>query len=185
MKVLEQIEVPGAWQAAKGSGVTVAVLDTGVDSTAPDLAGQVTTGPDYMAGADPAGYQPPLEHGTYIASLIAGHGSGPGDTLGVIGVAPQAKILSVRVILDDGEPGMQAYNQDKRFADAIGKGIYYAVRHGATSSTCPWAPPSRPPTCAPPSPTRSAGASWSSPRPATTEQAAASPPTSTPRRSPG
>ena len=132
MQALDQIEVPAAWQSAKGNGVTVAVLDTGVDSTAPDLAGDVTTGPDYTVGADPPGYQPPLEHGTYIASLIAGHGSGPGDTLGVVGVAPDAKILAVRVILDDAEPGLQAYNQDKRFADAIGNGIYYAVRHGAT-----------------------------------------------------
>jgi type VII secretion-associated serine protease mycosin len=132
MQALDQIEVPAAWQAARGKGVTVAVLDTGVDSTAPDLAGDVTTGPDYTAGADPSGYQPPLEHGTYIASLIAGHGSGPGDTLGVMGVAPDAKVLAVRVILDDGEPGLQAYNQDKRFADAISNGIYYAVRHGAT-----------------------------------------------------
>jgi subtilisin family serine protease len=49
-----------------------------------------------------------------------------------MGVAPDAKILAVRVILDDGEPGLQAYNQDKRFADAISNGIYYAVRHGAT-----------------------------------------------------
>lgn len=132
MQALDQIEVPAAWQSAKGNGVTVAVLDTGVDSTAPDLAGDVTTGPDYTAGADPPGYQPPLEHGTYIASLIAGHGSGPGDTLGVMGVAPEAKILAVRVILDDDEPGLQAYNQDNRFANAIGNGIYYAVRHGAT-----------------------------------------------------
>jgi type VII secretion-associated serine protease mycosin len=132
MQALDQIEVPAAWQATRGKGVTVAVLDTGVDPTAPDLAGDVSTGPDYTAGADPPGYQPPLDHGTYIASLIAGHGSGPGDTLGVMGVAPDAKILAVRVILDDNEPGLQAYNQDKRFADAIGNGIYYAVRHGAT-----------------------------------------------------
>jgi len=132
MQALDQIEVPAAWQAVRGKGVTVAVLDTGVDPTAPDLAGDVSTGPDYTTGADPPGYQPPLVHGTYIASLIAGHGSGPGDTLGVMGVAPDAKILAVRVILDDGEPGLQAYNQDKRFADAISNGIYYAVRHGAT-----------------------------------------------------
>jgi type VII secretion-associated serine protease mycosin len=132
MQALDQIEVPAAWQTTKGKGVTVAVLDTGVDVTAPDLSGDVTTGPDYTEGADPLSYTPPLEHGTYIASLIAGHGSGPDDTLGVIGVAPEAKILAVRVILDDGEPGLQAYGQDKRFANAIGNGIYYAVRHGAT-----------------------------------------------------
>jgi len=131
LRSLDQIRAPAAWRATLGGGVTVAVLDTGVDATAPDLAGAVRAGPDYTAGADPPGYQPPLEHGTYIASLIAGHGSGPGDGLGVIGVAPRAKILSVRVILDDGEPGTAAYDEDPRFADAIGKGIYYAVRHRA------------------------------------------------------
>lgn len=131
LKMLRQIQVPGAWRTSRGSGVTVAVLDTGVDISAPDLLGSVRTGPDYTAGTDPAGYHPPLVHGTYIASLIAGHGSGPGDTLGVIGVAPRATILSVRVILDDAEPGMAAYNDDPKYANAIGEGIYYAVNHGA------------------------------------------------------
>ena len=131
LKALDQIQAPTAWQSTKGTGVTVAVLDTGVDATAPDLAGSVHAGPDYTAGADPPGFQPPHEHGTYIASLIAGHGSGPGDALGVIGVAPRARILSVRVILDDGEPGTAAYDEDPRYANAIGKGIYYAVGHGA------------------------------------------------------
>jgi type VII secretion-associated serine protease mycosin len=132
MTVLQQVNVPRAWDISKGSGVTVAVLDTGVDAAAPDLAGQVTAGPDYVAGADPASYQPPLSHGTYIASLIAGHGRGPQDAMGVIGVAPQAKVLSVRVILDDTEPGIDAYNSRSAYADAIGKGIYYAVRHHAS-----------------------------------------------------
>ena len=131
MKTLGQIQAPAAWRSTQGSGVTVAVLDTGVDATAPDLEGSVRAGPDYTAGADPPGYQPPHIHGTYIASLIAGHGSGPGDTLGVVGVAPRARILSVRVILDDGEPGTAAYDEDPRYANAIGKGIYYAVAHGA------------------------------------------------------
>jgi type VII secretion-associated serine protease mycosin len=131
LKTLDQIHAPAAWRVSQGSGVTVAVLDTGVDGGAPDLAGVVRFGPDFTAGADPPGFQPPHLHGTYIASLIAGHGSGPGDALGVIGVAPEARILSVRVILDDGEPGMTANDQGPRFADAIGKGIYYAVRHGA------------------------------------------------------
>jgi subtilisin family serine protease len=132
LRALGQIDAPGAWRISLGAGVTIAVLDTGVDTAAPDLAGSVITGPDYTVGADPAGYRPPLLHGTYIASLIAGHGSGPGDQLGVIGVAPRARILSVRVILDDGEPGTAAYDEDPRYANAIGKGIYYAVAHGAT-----------------------------------------------------
>jgi subtilisin family serine protease len=132
MPVLEQIDAPAAWQFSQGSKVTVAVLDTGVDATAPDLAGKVTTGPDYAAGVDPPGYKPPLMHGTYIASLIAGHGRGPGDTEGVIGVAPKASILAVRVIPDDTEPGIKAYNGNSAYADAIAQGINYAVKYGAT-----------------------------------------------------
>lgn len=131
LRALDQIDAPAAWRTSLGAGVTVAVLDTGVDPGVPDLAGSVTTGPDFTAGADPAGYRPPLLHGTYIASLIAAHGSGRGDQSGVIGVAPRARILSVRVILDDGEPGTAAYDSDPRYANAIGRGIYYAVAHGA------------------------------------------------------
>jgi subtilisin family serine protease len=131
MQILDQIQAPAAWGTSLGSGVTVAVLDTGVDANAADLVGSVRTGPDYAAGADPASFKPPLIHGTYIASLIAGHGSGPGDTLGVIGVAPRATILSVRVILDDGEPGLETYDNAPAYTNVIGKGIYYAVAHGA------------------------------------------------------
>jgi type VII secretion-associated serine protease mycosin len=131
MPELQQIEVPAAWQVSKGAGVTVAVLDTGADASVPDLTGSVTTGPDYTAGSDPPGYQPPHLHGTYIASLIAGHGSGPGRAGGVIGVAPEARVLSVRVILDDSEPGFAVYNSNATYADAIPDGIRYAVSHGA------------------------------------------------------
>ena len=131
MPELREIDVPAAWPATKGAGVTVAVLDTGVDPSVPDLTGSVTTGPDYTLGADPPGYQPPHLHGTYIASLIAGHGSGPGRSGGVIGVAPDARILSVRVILDDQEPGFDVYSENANYADAIPDGIRYAVSHGA------------------------------------------------------
>jgi type VII secretion-associated serine protease mycosin len=131
MPELREIEVPSAWPVSKGAGVTVAVLDTGADPSAPDLAGSVTTGPDYTAGSDPPGYQPPHLHGTYIASLIGAHGSGPGRSGGVIGVAPEARILSVRVILDDSEPGFAIYNENAGYADAIPDGIRYAVSHGA------------------------------------------------------
>jgi type VII secretion-associated serine protease mycosin len=128
---LREIEAPAAWTLSKGKGITVAVLDTGVDGSAVDLAGSVSIGPDYTMGANPPGYQPPHLHGTYIASLIAGHGSGPGRAEGVIGIAPAAKVLSVRVIPDDQEPGFRLYNASPHFTDAVGRGIRYAVGHGA------------------------------------------------------
>jgi subtilisin family serine protease len=128
---LGEIGVPAAWPLTRGRGVTVAVLDTGVDASVPDLAGSVTAGPDEVPGADPPGYQPPSQHGTYIASLIAGHGSGAGDRSGIIGIAPAARILSVRVILDDSEPGFAQF-ANAPANDAVGNGIRYAVQHGAS-----------------------------------------------------
>ena len=131
LPALHAVGVPSAWRVSRGQGVTVAVLDTGVNSGVADLTGSVITGPDFTLGADPPGFRPPHLHGTYIASLIAGHGSGPGRADGVIGIAPAARILSVRVVLDDSEPGIDVYNASPRYGDAVGKGVRYAVRHGA------------------------------------------------------
>ena len=128
---LSAVGAPAAWPQTRGQGVTVAVLDTGVDASVPDLAGTVTAGPDETLGADPAGYQPPHLHGTYIASLIAGHGSGAWPLAGVIGIAPAATILSVRVILDDSEPGFGSFANEPASDNAVGSGIRYAVQHGA------------------------------------------------------
>jgi len=128
---LNAIGAAAVWRVTRGSGVTVGVLDSGADPSVPDLSGSVITGPDETMGADPPGYQPPHLHGTYIASLIAAHGSGPADAAGVIGVAPAARILSVRVIPDEQEPGFAVYNDRSTFDTAIGDGIRYAVSHGA------------------------------------------------------
>jgi hypothetical protein len=124
--VLGQIGVPAAWSVTRGAGVLVAVLDTGVAESAPDLAGTVTVGPDFIAGTEPEHYRPPDLHGTYIASLIAAHGSGNNDAAGVIGVAPAARILSLRVIPDDGEPSRAAVP-----GSALTNAIHYAVVHRA------------------------------------------------------
>ena len=104
-----------AWPLADGSGVTVAVLDTGVSPTHPDLAGRLLPGWNFVGNnantADDSG------HGTYVAGVIAGR-PGPG---GFSGVAPGVRILPVKV-LDSHEVGSTA---------SFVAGITYAVDHGA------------------------------------------------------
>ena len=122
------LNLPQAWKTTKGAGVTVAVLDTGVVGTRADLTGQVTTGPDLVGGNEKPGDPDWGVHGTGMASVIAGHGHGPDGSQGVMGVAPAAKILSVRVIRDDESPdrGLLAASHTP-----ISEGIKYAVDHGA------------------------------------------------------
>ncbi|MXQ63230.1 S8 family serine peptidase [Actinomadura rayongensis] len=129
--VLDALGVPRAWRLTRGAGVTVAVLDSGVDGAQADLVGSVTQGPDYTEGANPPGTQPRRVHGTNMASIIAGHGHGLGNADGVTGVAPEARLLSVRVILERDEPGFTAFTREPRFAGTIAAGIRYAVDHGA------------------------------------------------------
>lgn len=130
-EVLRTLNVARAWRVSKGSGVMVAVLDSGVDPRHRDLAGSVTTGKDFTVGANPRKVRPSRLHGTYMASLIAGHGHGPGRADGVIGVAPQSRVLSVRVILEDEEPGFRRFNAESRFEGVVASGIRYAVDRGA------------------------------------------------------
>ena len=102
---LRALHVTQAWRTTQGSGVTVAVLDTGVDATQPDLSGSVLAGPDETGSGETAASPFFAVRGTAVASLIAGHGHGSGSrSEGVTGVAPDAKILSVRVTLGSGDP---------------------------------------------------------------------------------
>ncbi|GAA3623480.1 type VII secretion-associated serine protease mycosin [Nonomuraea rosea] len=129
--VIRTLELPQAWRASKGAGVTVAVLDSGVDPHHRDLVGSVRLGKDFTEGANPPGAAPRRLHGTYMASLIAGHGHGSEGRLGIIGVAPEADVLSVRVILEDEEPGFREFNSAERFENVVARGIRYAVDEGA------------------------------------------------------
>ncbi|XVQ11801.1 S8 family serine peptidase [Spirillospora sp. CA-255316] len=128
---LNAMRVPRAWRLSKGAGVTVAVLDTGVDRRHPDLVGRVTTGPDLTGGTRRPGSRYWGLHGTSMASIIAGHGNGPGQQRGVIGVAPQSRILSIRVTWENDDPQRQEGGQVARNRDAVAQGIRYAVDHGA------------------------------------------------------
>ncbi|MFB6615628.1 type VII secretion-associated serine protease mycosin [Streptomyces sp. NPDC085524] len=118
-----------AWGTTRGDGVTVAVLDTGVDDSHPDLAGQVQDGTDLVGMGAGRGDRSWARHGTAMAGIIAGHGHGPNRSQGVLGVAPQAKILPVRVILEEGDPGRAQARESK--GGALAEGIRWAADHGA------------------------------------------------------
>lgn len=105
-----------------GKGVVIAVIDTGVDSSHPDLAGTVIGGADFSGAGTPTGTSPVGPsgyHGTMVASLIVGQGRTSG---GVIGIAPDAKILSLSIGL-----GITGADTDRQMATAV----RWAVDNGA------------------------------------------------------
>ncbi len=115
---LAKIQAPAAWDITTGApGVVVAVVDTGVNSAHPDLAGKVlTTGWDFVANTST-----PMDqngHGTAVAGTIAPNAN---NNLGVVGVAWANPILPVRVL---DATGSGSYS-------AIAQGITYAADHGA------------------------------------------------------
>ncbi|MDX6253300.1 MAG: hypothetical protein QOF10_6660 [Kribbellaceae bacterium] len=113
-----QIGAPAAWQAGyEGAGVDVAVLDTGVDATHPDLAGKVKQAVDFSGS--PTGTVDHFGHGTHVAATIAGTGAGAGGTRK--GVAPKADLLIGKVLGDDG----------MGYESSIIAGMEWAVAQGA------------------------------------------------------
>jgi len=114
---LARVRADGAWLRSTGAGVTVAVIDSGVDATHPDLAGHVLPGADFIAGTEGASADP-YGHGTHVAGTIAAL-TGNGD--GIAGMAPDARILPVRVLDANGN----GYMSD------VANGIAYAADHGA------------------------------------------------------
>lgn len=114
-------EAQRIWQVTRGSGVTVAVVDSGVDAAHPDLAGQVVPGTSLLGdGSDGRSDSSSESHGTAIAALIAGTGASDHGH-GIIGLAPAAKILPVRV-----STGSQVT------ASLLSQGIIWAADHGAS-----------------------------------------------------
>jgi Subtilase family len=130
---LSGLSVTTCWTASRGAGVTVAVLSDGVDGSQPDLTGVVTAAPSTAVPDAPvATGQFFGEQGTPVASLIAGHGDGSGDNSGIIGVAPEARILSVPVTLPSDDPQLYEQSVGASIPAAIAAGIRYAVSQGAS-----------------------------------------------------
>ncbi|WKX74255.1 S8 family serine peptidase [Streptomyces sp. XD-27] len=100
-KSVPQIGAPEAWRAGyDGKGVKIAVLDTGVDQTHPDLARQEIAEKNFSDAADA---KDRFGHGTHVASIAAGTGAKSGGKYK--GVAPGAKILDGKVLDDSGSGG--------------------------------------------------------------------------------
>ncbi len=94
-----RVHASAAWPITDGKGVKVAVIDTGIDFTHPELAGNVDGGYSAITKTEnPADYQDDNGHGSHVAGTIAAHKDGKG----VVGVAPGARLYAVKVLDADG-----------------------------------------------------------------------------------
>ncbi len=113
-----------AWKTTTGKGITVAVVDTGVDATNPDLSGQVLNGKSFLTGASGASALNPkvdtCGHGTHVSGTIAALAN---NGIGVAGAAPGVKILPVKV--------MNSALQCSGYSSDVANGIKWAADNGA------------------------------------------------------
>jgi type VII secretion-associated serine protease mycosin len=127
------LRLPKAWDVARGKGVIVAVIDTGVDLGHPDLRENLVSGISFVnqvevedwenpgqTVVEPFANKGPLDdhgHGTHVAGTIAAAMNG----VGVVGAAPNAKIMPIKVL---------SYTRSG-FGSDVAAGIVWAVEHGA------------------------------------------------------
>jgi subtilisin family serine protease len=113
---IDALRLPQAWHHSAGKHVVIAIVDSGVDLTHPDLEARLTNGHDFVDGDN----TPKDEngHGTHVAGIAA---AATANGVGVAGGAPDAKIMPVRVLDKQGQGQ----------PDVIEKGIRWAVDHGA------------------------------------------------------
>jgi thermitase len=116
-------EVPRAWSTTRGrEDVIVAVLDSGVDYTHPDLAGRIINGPDFGEGKDGKDMD---DHGTHVAGIIAANAD---NGIGIAGVAPRSKVLNLKMtypVMDLGQFAGMTYDEF-----TMAKAIQYAATDG-------------------------------------------------------
>lgn len=92
---VRRIKAHEAWATTTGRGVRVGVIDTGINSRHPDLKSAVAGGYNAIDGGS---YEDDNNHGTYVASVIAGRRNG----VGIVGVAPEAELYSIKVMGNKG-----------------------------------------------------------------------------------
>lgn len=110
------VHAPEAWSVTRGAGVTVAVVDTGVDLTHPEFQGRLV--PGYNATNRAGDGRDDHGHGTHVAGIVAASAN---NGAGIVGIAPEAKVMPIKVLAADGS------GSDAEVAD----GIVWAVDHGA------------------------------------------------------
>jgi subtilisin family serine protease len=113
---LQTIGAPTAWNTSIGTGITVAILDSGVDSTHPDLQGQLVPGWNFYDNN--SNTSDVYGHGTLVAGVVGAIGS---NGIGVAGVAWGARIMPVRVTDTSGIGSLSMFSN----------GLTYAADHGA------------------------------------------------------
>ncbi|GAA2427702.1 hypothetical protein GCM10010191_45770 [Actinomadura vinacea] len=120
------LDPKSVWPHSTGKGVTVAVIDSGVDSDHPQMRdGAVLRGEDFYLQGDYPGNFDCTSHGTAVASIIAARRS---SGVGFAGLAPEARILPVRV--SDREVGANG-DAERIDSKVLARGIWYAVKSGA------------------------------------------------------
>ena len=118
---LDYLRVASAHQLALGEGVTIALVDSGVDAKHPDLSGNVVAGTVTAPNQAGDGRIDTSGHGTAMAGIIVGHGHG--DGAGVLGMAPRSKVVPIRVSFDLSTAGD---------GNGIAQALDYAIARRAT-----------------------------------------------------
>ncbi len=113
---LSRMQAEDLWQRSTGAGIKVAILDTGVKGSHPDLSGRVAKGYNAIT-SKPGARKDNNGHGTFLAGIIAGKVNGGG----ISGLAPNVRILPVKVLDSEGVGD----------SDDIARGIIWAVDNGA------------------------------------------------------
>jgi subtilisin family serine protease len=145
---VKRIGAPAAWDVTRGAGVTVAIVDTGIDVGHPDLAANIWSNPGEVAGNgidddgngfiddvhgwdfadDDADPHDDFMHGTHVAGTVAAVGD---NGIGVVGVAFESRLMAVR--------GLGTYGAGS--TSDLAEAILYAVDNGADVVNASWGGP--------------------------------------------